>query len=244
MPCLNTKSQEGGNSQAPSSDPTSVTCDPWQTAISALADGEDPGVEPRLLEAHLTTCGSCRAFQSFCDANRGRTRIQLSPQMPDLSGRVVKLNRLADRASRWGVLRAMLAVAALEVIIFSLRALVLGQEEDSSVHAARHLGAFTVAYGVGLLVVAVRPARARAMLPVAAVLAGALAITALIDMVNGEVPLIAEASHLPELISVILVWLLAIPSPRRADRGSVGTVSLRAVNTDDASGSSRAAGDG
>ncbi len=221
-----------------------MTCDHWQSAISALADGEDPGVTPRLLDAHLATCGSCRAFRSFTEANLGRTRIQLTPEMPDLSRRVVKLNRLADRASRWGVLRAMLAVAALEVIIFSLRALVLGQGEDSSVHAARHLGAFTVAYGVGLLVVAVRPARARTMLPVAIVLAGALAITALIDMVNGEVPLLSEATHLPELISVILVWLLAIPSPRRAERGSVRKVGLRAVNNEGAPGPFRAAGDG
>ena len=66
---------------------------------------------------------------------------------------------------------------------------------------------------VGLLVVVVRPARARAMLPVAAVLAGALAITALVDLARGEVPLMGETSHLPELISVLLLWLLAVPAP-------------------------------
>ena len=99
---------------------------------------------------------------------------------------------------------------------FSLPALVLGDEQGASAHAARHLGAFTAAYGVGLLVVAVRPARARAMLPVAAVLAGALVITAVVDLVDGRIPLVGEAQHLPEVLSVVLVWLLAIPSPRRA----------------------------
>ena len=85
-------------------------------------------------------------------------------------------------------------------------------------HAARHLGAFTAAYGVGLLVVAVRPARARTMLPVAAVLAGALVITALVDLLDGRIPLVGEAQHLPEVLSVVLVWLLAIPRPRRPAR--------------------------
>ena len=64
----------------------------------------------------------------------------------------------------------------------------------------------------------VRPARARTMLPVAAVLAGALLITAVIDLLNGNVPLLGEATHLPELISVFLIWLLAVPSRRRADK--------------------------
>lgn len=109
----------------------------------------------------------------------------------------------------------LLVVVAVEIIIFSLRALVLGDGDDASVHATRHLGAFTVAYGVGLLGVAVRPARARTMLPVAAVLAGALAITAVVDISVGEVPLVNEASHIPEVISVVLIWLLAVPSHKR-----------------------------
>ena len=49
------------------------------------------------------------------------------------------------------------------------------------------------------------------MLPVAAVLAGALVITAVVDLVDGRVPLVGEAQHLPEVVSVVLVWLLAVP---------------------------------
>ena len=100
----------------------------------------------------------------------------------------------------------------------------LGDEPASSTHASRHLGAFAVAYGVGLLVVVARPARARTMLPVAAVLAGALLITAVIDLAQRHIPLVGEAAHLPELVSVILLWLIAVP-PRRLldrDRGDPG----------------------
>ena len=102
---------------------------------------------------------------------------------------------------------------------------------------------------VGLLVVVARPARARTMLPVATVLAGALFITAVIDLVNGKVPLIDETSHLPELLSVVLIWLLAVPSPRRAAaadgapgaHGARGAPMLRAVT--DSEPRRRASGD-
>jgi predicted anti-sigma-YlaC factor YlaD len=195
-----------------------MSCARWEEAISAVADGEDPGIDDRLLASHLDRCASCRAFADFAGADRGRWRVRPAEAMPDLAPRVTKWAAVADRASRWSVVRAVLAVVAVEIIAFSLPALVLGDEDRTSAHSARHLGAFTVAYGVGLLVVVARPARARTMLPVAAVLAGALVITAVIDLVNGDVPLLGETQHLPEVLSVVLVWLLAVPSPRRAAR--------------------------
>jgi len=105
-------------------------------------------------------------------------------------------------------------VVAAGIVVLSVPALVLG-EGAAGAHDARHLGAFSIAYAVALLVVAVRPARARAMLPVAAVLAGALLVTAVVDLFTGSVPLVNEALHVPELLSVVLVWLLAVPPPRR-----------------------------
>ena len=87
----------------------------------------------------------------------------------------------------WSIVRALLAVVAVEIIVVSVPAL-LGDEQATSPHAARHLGAFAVAYGVGLLVVVARPARARTMLPVAAVLAGALVISASSTSSNGASP--------------------------------------------------------
>ena len=196
-----------------------VECDRWREAISARLDGEDPGIDPALVDAHLARCAGCRAF-----ATRRRRRpprpsgSASAPDVPDLSRRVRKAVALADRAGRWSVVRALLVVVAVQILAFSLPALVLGDEQDTAAHAARHLGAFTAAYGVGLLVVAVRPARARTMLPVAAVLAGALVITAIVDLVDGRVPLVGEAQHLPEVLSVVLVWLLAVPAPRRRTR--------------------------
>jgi len=211
-----------------------MSCERWREAVSARLDGEDPGMDVALLDAHLVRCADCRAFEASAETARRKQRIGVAPVVPDLSRRVRKAVALADRAGRWSIVRALLVVVAAQIVAFSLPALVLGDEQDARSHAARHLGAFTVAYGVGLLVVAVRPARARAVLPVAAVLAGTLLITAVVDLVDGRIPLVGEAQHLPELLSVVLVWLLAIPSPRRAAAApSRPTAPLRAVRDDD-----------
>jgi predicted anti-sigma-YlaC factor YlaD len=195
-----------------------MQCDRWQEALSAMADNEDPGVEPRLVQAHLADCPDCRSFAAAVDGSRRRGVVRPARPMPDLSRRVSKLNALADRASRWSVVRALLVIVALEVIVVSVPSL-MASDAHTNAHDTRHLGAFTIAYGVALLVVAARPARARTVLPVAAVLAGALLITAVVDLARGAVPLVGEATHLPEVVSVVLIWLLAVPAPRRAGNG-------------------------
>lgn len=198
-----------------SSDLSSVNCERWQDALSARADGEDPGIDERLLDAHLGRCPDCRSFAAVIDGSRRRLTLHEAETMPDLSRKVVKTNALLDRAGTWGIVRAMLLVVAAEILILATPALLLG-DGDANAHDARHLGAFSVAYAVALIVAAVRPARARTVLPVAAVLALALLVTAIADIVAGTIPLSNEATHLPELISVVLIWLLATPARRAA----------------------------
>ena len=209
-----------------------MDCDRWRDAVSARLDGEDPGIDDALVDAHLERCAACRGYAASVAAARPGQRIGLAGEVPDLSRRVRKAVALADRAGRWSIVRALLFVVAVEIIAFSLPALVLGDEQDTGGHAARHLGAFTAAYGVGLLVVAVRPARARTMLPASIVLAGALVLTAVVDLVSGRIPLVGEAQHLPEVLSVVLMWLLAVPAPRRA-AARVGAPRLSAVRDDE-----------
>ena len=206
-------------------------CDRWREAISADLDGEDPGLDRRLLDAHIARCRDCQAFAVAAGTTHRERRIAPPTDIPDLSPRIRKLAALADRAGRWSIVRVLLTVVALLIVVLSVPALVLGDEQDTATHAARHLGAFTAAYGVALLVVAVRPARARTMLPVAAVLAGALVITAVVDLVEGRVPLVSEAQHVPEVLGVVLVWLLAVPAPRRSARRQAAPTSaaLRVV---------------
>lgn len=196
------------------SDRDDVRCARWQEAISAAVDGEDPGVDPRLVSAHLARCAGCRNFELMARRTGRALAVTEAPAIPDLSRRITKLAALADRASHWSVARAALAVVAVEILLFAVPDLAARDGAAAPVHDARHLGAFTAAYGVALLVVVARPARARTVLPVACVLAGALVITAVVDLIEGNIPLAGEASHLPEILSVALVWLLTKPRRR------------------------------
>jgi hypothetical protein len=60
------------------------------------------------------------------------------------------------------------------------------------------------------------------------------------------VPLTEEATHLPELVSVLLVWLLTVPAPGRrvtdAPATGGGAPALRVVRGDEAGTGDRAAG--
>ncbi len=205
-----------------------MSCEPWQLAISAQIDGEDPGIEPRLIEAHLDGCPECRRFQAVSEMGRRSARIQPAEEMPDISKQMSRMNSAIDRAASLSIPRVLLALVAADVFFFAIRNL-LGDDGESAAHTGRHLGAFSFAYAVGLVVVVVRPARARTMLPVAAVLAGALLVTAVVDLLNGSVPLIGETSHLPELLSVALIWMLAAPSHKRATSESKSDRRLHAA---------------
>ena len=188
-----------------------MTCDPWREAISARADGESPTIDGRLVDAHLVSCPACRAFAENVHLLRRAAGVDTAAAMPDLAPGIVKAARANDRNSVWWVLRLALGVVAVQVIVLSLPALLLGHSSGSDRHSARHLGSFAVAYAIGLLVVALRPAKARGMLPLAAALAGCLAITAVIDIAGGHTPAVAEVHHIPEIVGVVLVWVLAAP---------------------------------
>ena len=132
----------------------------------------------------------------------------------DLSRSVIARVAAEDRASHPLWLRLSLLLTAVGIIAVGAPKL-LWADSHMTDHAARHLGAFTVAYGVGLLVLVVRPARARAFLPVAAVVAGGLLITATVDVARGGTPILGELKHVLEFASVGIVWLLAPRLPRR-----------------------------
>ena len=62
------------------------------------------------------------------------------------------------------------------------------------------------------------------MLPVAIVVAAALVIGSIVDLAQRRIPLFDEAAHLPEVVSVVLVWLLAVPSRRPGDGRGLGAL--------------------
>jgi predicted anti-sigma-YlaC factor YlaD len=131
---------------------------------------------------------------------------------------------MLDGMWTWTFPRGVLAICAAVITISSIGDLLGGSEIEG--HDARHLGAFSLAYGIALGVVVVRPARARTVLPISLVVTAALVITAVIDVTDGAVSVSRELSHLPEIISLVAVWTLTRMGLRRApdDSGPIRPV--------------------
>jgi predicted anti-sigma-YlaC factor YlaD len=215
-----------------------MSCDRWRESISARLDGEVSPIDEALVDEHLRRCESCRAYAGNGDVLRRAARIGVAPAMVDLAPAVVRRARTADRASVWGGLRLGLAVTAVPIIVLSAPALLLGDEAGADRHEARHLGSFAVAYAIGLLVVALRPAKARSMLPLTFALSGALVTTAIVDVASGRTPALAEVGHLPEVASMVFMWLLAAGprrwwGPGRSGSAPAGAARLRLLDAAD-----------
>jgi Putative zinc-finger len=162
------------------SDSDTMSCAEFQDAISAIVDHEQSGIDPFVVELHVASCVECAAFERSSIDLRRRLGIRQADE-PDHSRRIAPLAAIADRAASWRAPRIVLFVVAVEVLVLSAFDMFAASGDAADVHDSRHLSAFTLAYGVLLLLVVVRPARARTALPVAVVLAGALVITAIAD---------------------------------------------------------------
>ena len=190
-------------------------CAWFRESISASLDAEDTDIRDAAIDEHLGQCVNCRNFLEF-SASLKRAGIRRAPSMADLAPGIVKQFNVGQRKSVWSIARGVLAICAVEVIVFSLFDLIGGT------HESRHLGSFSIAFGVVLLSVVMRPVRARLMCPGTGVLALSLMITAVVDMANGSIPLVTEARHIPEIISVAMMWLLAQPQHIRSSRTNRG----------------------
>ena len=82
-------------------------------------------------------------------------------------------------------------------------------------HEARHIAAFAVAIGVGMIYAAMRPHRAAGMVPSFIALAVMLVVTCALQLANGELPQRAELTHLFAPVAAVALWLLAHASRPR-----------------------------
>jgi predicted anti-sigma-YlaC factor YlaD len=86
-----------------------------------------------------------------------------------------------------------------------------------ALHLGRDLGALELALGIGFLVAAYQPHRAAGVLPIAAVAAGVVVVAVAIDLIAGRTSLLAELTHLSELVGVVALWALTRRLPDRPD---------------------------
>lgn len=203
--------------------------DKYRDAISAWADGEDPGMPIAEIEEHLRTCESCREFSNRAHELRRRLGMYDAGRVPDLSRKVVDTVAKDDRSRGHWLTRWLLVATAAGIAAAAVPDFLAG---GANAHAMRHVGAFHLAYAIGLVGVALRPARARTMLGVAVVLVGALVATTVLDVVRGYALLLDESVHLVEVASAFLVWRLTKPATgmRQLPQGAAeATTGLKVV---------------
>ena len=199
-----------------------LDCDRAIEAASAASDGELGRAERALLDEHLAGCADCaRTVERFALVDR-RVRLRPAEAVPDLVGPVTDRLRPAV-LGRGGWLRPALAWVAVVLAVRSAPALVLGEAAGADVHLARHLGAFGLALAIGFAYVAWRPHRAFGLLPLVAALVVSLALSAAFDLADGDRSAAAELAHVPELVGLALLWMIAgspgRPTRRRATAG-------------------------
>jgi predicted anti-sigma-YlaC factor YlaD len=190
-----------------------VTCEDVRVALSAELDGESSPHPHGMLDAHLADCPACAAWADAAHAITRRVRLGAAQDVPDLTARVLAAwtsptGRLG-RAPWWrrGVTaRVALAVLAIAQFVVTFPQLWLGHDADTATHPAHELGSLGAAFAVGLAAAAVRPARARALVPIVGAGGLALLATAIADLISGRTVI---SDELPHLI-VVAGWLVLL----------------------------------
>lgn len=183
-------------------------CSGFRELASASLDDEVTAGEQQRLDRHLTTCAGCRTFVDRVAGLNRRVRVHSTSPDPAFVARVMADARPA-RLGRGGWARPVLAWCALVIGVQSIGPLVFGSTDGASEHLARHLGASGVALAVGLAYAAWRPHRSYGLLPFVGALFAATVVAMVVDMLAGHRTAFAEATHVAELIGIVVLWIVA-----------------------------------
>ncbi|MDG4820561.1 zf-HC2 domain-containing protein [Asanoa sp. WMMD1127] len=190
-------------------------CEHVRAALSARLDGEAVPVSTAEIDAHTATCTGCQAWSASAERLDRLVKADPAP-VPDLTAGVLAAvaadrGRSSASAERRQVLRIMVGVLAAAQLVSAVPALF---GNGLGAHATREMACFDVALAVGFALAALRPERARALVPVALVLALCLAVTSAVDVAGGRAAALHEIGHLAAVIQAAALW--ALGSPRNA----------------------------
>jgi predicted anti-sigma-YlaC factor YlaD len=197
-----------------------VHCDHYREALSAALDGEPPGIDPAVLDRHLTSCAACRAWQGRAIALGRATRITAAESVPDLTAPIlaaVSVSQQCGTARRLPsptVWRVALVALAVGHVATGVPGLLDVGSAGAAAHAASELGAFDAALAAGFLLAAWRPAYAAGMAPLVGLAVLALTITSIASIAAGRTDITAEAPHLLDVAGVIALGSVGGGVPR------------------------------
>lgn len=204
-----------------------MDCPQIRFSVSAALDGEEPGLPDSVISAHLAECARCRTWSA--EATELHRALRIQPAVVETDRTEAILAALPTRSKpglneeRVRALRLATLVIALVQIVGAVP-LLLGHGDMMHMHYARHIGVFSAALAIGLLVVAWHPARARALLPMLGVLVAGLLWSCLDDLISGRPVPGSAIAHGADVVAFGVVWLLA-----HTPAGSDGVTDRRPV---------------
>jgi predicted anti-sigma-YlaC factor YlaD len=200
-------------------------------ALSAELDGEGSPHARAVVDLHLADCPECAAWAEAAHAITRRARLGTAQDIPDLAARVLAAwNSPAGQARRspwWrrGVTaRIALGILAIAQVVVTFPQLWLGHDADTATHPAHELGSLGAAFAVGLAAAAVRPARARALVPIVGAGGLALLATAIADLISRRTVISDELPHLIVVTGWLVLLALAATESRLPGRPTLQVV--------------------
>ncbi len=189
-----------------------MDCTQIRFALSARLDDEDMGLPVLVVDRHLEGCVDCRGWAA--DAAEFHRTLRVAPAATEVDRTEAIRAVLTPRPSPFGKedrTRSLQRVAFFVALVQIVGAipLLIGNGDEMHGHYARHVGVFTAAMAIGLLFVAWRPARARALLPMLAVLVAGLVWSCIDDLIGGRPVPGSAIAHGFNVIALGVVWLLA-----------------------------------
>lgn len=193
--------------------------------LSADLDGAATTEERRRARLHVDGCASCRDWYREATALTRAVRVMPAEPGPDVTEAVLpalrpsRLDRLRGargRPLRLGLrwllgLVALLQFGTAVLYLTGAGAQVLpGASHGTVPHVDHETGAWNAALAVVLIWVALRSRHAAAQLPVLASFTGVLGGLCLLDLLTDRVGLGRVLSHVPVLLGLALVAVLAV----------------------------------
>ena len=160
-----------------------------------------------VLDRHLAECVDCRWYAlDSARIRKAALRIETAPA-PDVTEAVMR--RVAESQKISWTAQVVRVVTALLGALQLIVAWPLLTVSGHMAHETRHIGAFSIALGVGLLYAAWRPHRAVGLMPAVISLSGAMLITCTLSLNDGMLPGHAELSHLVAPVAVSGLWWIS-----------------------------------
>jgi predicted anti-sigma-YlaC factor YlaD len=227
-----------------------MRCEDCRDAISARMDGEDspglgePGVVDATVEAHLTTCATCRTFVDRAAHVTRLARIRPADPVPDvLPGLLAALDsssiterptatrtrddgRSSVRERAFDGVRLALGAVGVGQLVLAVNGIVVGTDlghdvqvaGTSMAHFAHESSAWNLALGVAFLWVAgTTSRRTSGLVPMIGAFVALLVALSVPDMVTGRVHPDRLTGH-----TLVIAGLVLLMLHRRLSRGGGG----------------------